>query len=120
MRLFMLRFLLFLAPAVLAVATAVDPALGEDQGVGVYRAHPDAIQWHSVLLHWATVLFVPAFLGLLAPVRRRGAVLARVTWCAAVFGLVTFSALMAYDLALLAMEQTLPDADVTRVDETFQ
>ncbi|MEV4508691.1 hypothetical protein AB0K00_06995 [Dactylosporangium sp. NPDC049525] len=116
----MLRFLLFLAPAVLAVATAVDPALGEDQGVGVYRAHPDAIQWHSVLLHWSWVLFAPAFLGLLAPIRRRGAVLARITWCAIVFGLVTFSALMAYDLALLAMEQTLPDADVTRVDEAFQ
>ncbi|WP_327009483.1 hypothetical protein OHA72_20915 [Dactylosporangium sp. NBC_01737] len=116
----MLRFLLFLAPAVLAVATAVDPALGEDQGVGIYRAHPDAIQWHSVLLHWSWVLFAPAFLGLLAPVRRRGAVLARITWCAIVFGLVTFSALMAYDLALLAMEQTLPDADVTRVDEAFQ
>ncbi len=120
MRLFMLRFLLFLAPAVLAVATAVDPALGDDQGVGVYRAHPDAIQWHSVLLHWSWLLFVPGFLGLLAPVRRRGAVPARIAWCAIVFGLATFSALMAYDLAILAMEQTLPDADVARVDATFQ
>ncbi|MFC4999762.1 hypothetical protein ACFPIJ_18195 [Dactylosporangium cerinum] len=120
MRLFLLRFLLFLAPAVLAVATAVDPALGDAQGTGVYRAHPDAIQWHSVLLHWSWVLFAPAFLGLIAPIRRRGAVLARITWCAIVFGLVTFSALMAYDLALLAMEQALPDADVTRADEAFQ
>jgi hypothetical protein len=120
MRRFMLRFLLFLAPAVLAVATAVDPALGDAQGTGVYRAHPDAIQWHSVLLHWSWLLFAPAFLGLLAPVRRRGAVLARITWCAIVFGLVTFAALMAYDLTVLAMEQTLPDADVKRVDEAFQ
>jgi hypothetical protein len=120
MRLLIFRLVLFLAPAALAVATAVDPALGEDQGVGIYRAHPGAVQWHSVLLHWSWVLFVPVFLGLLAPIRRRGAVLARVAWCAAVFGLVTFSALMAYDLALLALEQTLPDADVTRVDETFQ
>ncbi|MET7418370.1 hypothetical protein [Dactylosporangium sp. NPDC005555] len=116
----LIRLALVLAPAVLAVATAVDPALGDDQGGGIYRAHPDAIQWHSVLLHWAWVLFVPAFLGLLRPIRRRGAVLARVAWCAAVFGLVTFSALMAYDLALLAMEQTLPDADVRRVDAAFQ
>ncbi|GAA3242412.1 hypothetical protein GCM10010532_083990 [Dactylosporangium siamense] len=120
MRLFLLRFLLFLAPAVLAVATAVDPALGDAQGTGVYRAHPDATQWHSLLLHWSWLLFAPAFLGLLAPIRRRGAVLARITWCAVVFGLVTFAALMAYDLALLAMEQTLPDGDVARVDATFQ
>ncbi|MFF5227582.1 hypothetical protein [Dactylosporangium sp. NPDC000521] len=120
MRLLFFRLVLFLAPAFLGVATAVDPALGEDQGFGIYRAHPDAIQWHSVLLHWAWVLFVPVFLGLLAPIRRRGAVLARIAWCAAVFGLVTFSAMMAYDLAILAMEQTLTDADVKRADEAFQ
>src|SRR5215218_10802871 len=108
------------APVALTVATGVDPALGNDPGYGVYRAHPDATQWHALLLHWAWVLFVPGLLGLLAPVRRRGAVLARVAWFAVVVGLVTFSALMAFDFFLLALEQTLPDAQVQAVDERFQ
>lgn len=111
---------LVLAPIALTVATAVDPALGDDQGYGIYRAHPDATQWHSLLLHWAWVLFVPGLLGLLGQVRQRGAVLARISWLAVVLGLVTFSALMAFDIALLAMEQNLSDAEVARVDTAFQ
>lgn len=108
------------APLALAVATGVDPALGDDQSYGIYRQHPGATQWHSLLLHWAWVLFVPGLLGLLAPVRRRGAVLARIAWVAVVIGLVSFSALMAFDFFLLALEQNLPDAQVQAVDERFQ
>ncbi|WP_433718601.1 hypothetical protein ACQP2Y_30460 [Actinoplanes sp. CA-051413] len=108
------------APILLAVATAVDPALGDDQGYGVYRQHPAATQWHSLLLHWAWVLFVPGLLGLLAPIRRRGAVLARIGWVAVVLGLATFAALMAFDFFLLALEQTLPDAQVAAVETRFQ
>jgi hypothetical protein len=105
----------------LAVATGVDPALGgENEEYGVYRAHPDAVQWHSVLLHWSWVLFVPGLLGLLDPIRKRGAVLARIAWLATVFGLVTFSALMAYDLMILALEQNLPDERVKAVNELFE
>ncbi len=107
------------APLALAVATGVDPALGDDQGYGVYRQHPGATQWHALLLHWAWTLFVPGLLGLLAPVRRRGAVLARIAWAAVVIGLVSFSALMAIDFFLLALEQNLPDAQVRAVDEKF-
>jgi hypothetical protein len=108
------------APVALAVATGVDPALGADQSYGIYRQHPDATQWHSLLLHWAWVLFVPGLLGLLAPVRKRGAVLAAVAWVAVVVGLVSFSALMAFDFAILALEQNLPDAQVEAVDTRFQ
>jgi hypothetical protein len=108
------------APILLAVATGVDPALGDDQGYGIYRLHPAATQWHSVLLHWAWVLFVPGLLGLLAPIRQRGAVLARIAWCTVLLGLTTFSALMAIDFFLLALEQTLPDAQVAAVDTRFQ
>jgi hypothetical protein len=107
------------APIALAVATGVDPALGDDQGYGVYRQHPDATQWHSLLLHWAWVLFVPGLLGLLAPVRRRGAVLARIAWIAVLVGLVSFSALMAIDFVLLALEQNLPNDQVEAVDKRF-
>ncbi|MCO8275426.1 hypothetical protein M1L60_33075 [Actinoplanes sp. TRM 88003] len=110
---------LVLAPVALAVSTGIDPALGEDQGYGVYRAHPEATQWHSLLLHWAWVLCVPGFLGLLALVRRRGAILAGIAWVATVLGLVTFSALMAADFGLLSLEQQpgLTDAQLTAYDD---
>jgi hypothetical protein len=108
------------APLALAVATAVDPALGDAPEHGVYRQHPDAVLWHSVLLHWAWVLFVPGLLGLLAPIRRRGAVVGGVAWVAAVVGLVTFSALMSVDLAVLALEQTVSDAEAARVMDRFE
>ncbi len=96
---------LVLAPIALTISTGVDPALGEDEGYGIYRDNPGAIQWHSLLLHWAWALFVPGFLGLLAPVRRRGAVLAIIAWVSVILGLVTFAALMSADLALLSLEQ---------------
>lgn len=98
----------------------MDPALGEAQGYGVYRAHPEALQWHSLLLHSAWALFVPGLLALLAPIRARGAVLARIAWVATVVGLTTFSALMAADLWILALEQTLPDDAVRRANEAFE
>ncbi|MGK5679729.1 hypothetical protein [Actinoplanes sp. URMC 104] len=107
------------APVALAVATGIDPALGDDQGYGIYRQHPDATQWHSLLLHWAWVLYVPAFAGLLVRVGRRGAVLAAVAWAATLLGLVTFSALMAADFGLLSLEQQagLTDAQLTAYDD---
>lgn len=110
---------LVLAPVALAVSTGIDPALGEDQGYGVYRLHPEATQWHSLLLHWAWVLCVPGFLGLLALVRQRGAVLAGVAWVATLLGLVTFSALMAADFGLLSLEQQagLTDAQLASYDD---
>jgi hypothetical protein len=114
------RFLLILAPLALLIATAVDPALGDDQAYGVYRQHPEAVQWHSVLLHHAWALFVPGLLALLAPIRTRGAALARVAWLAVVLGLATFAALMATDLWILALEQRLPDDGVRRANEAFE
>lgn len=111
---------LVLAPITLAVATGVDPALGDVPEYGVYRQHADALQWHSLLLHWAWALFVPGLLGLLSPIRQRGAVLARIAWVATVVGLVTFAALMMVDFVILALEQTVPDADVARVFDTFE
>ncbi|MGA5299234.1 hypothetical protein ACPCHT_04865 [Nucisporomicrobium flavum] len=108
------------APIALAVATGVDPALGTGEVHGIYRAHPDATQWHSLLLHWAWVLFVPGMLGLLAPIRTRGAALARVAWVAVLLGLATFSALMVIDFFVLALEQNLPDAQAAAVTTRFE
>ncbi|WP_238012235.1 hypothetical protein KZZ52_48500 [Dactylosporangium sp. AC04546] len=117
-----MRFFLILAPIVLGVAGAVDPALGSTgEFYGIYREHPVAIEAHSVLLHWAWILFALGFVALLDPIRRRGSVLARVAWVATVLGLVTFSALMAIDLFVLALEQTFADnATVQKVNRTFE
>ncbi|MCY1142456.1 hypothetical protein OWR29_31035 [Actinoplanes sp. Pm04-4] len=110
---------LVLAPLALAVSTGIDPALGEEQGYGIYRQFPGATQWHSLLLHWAWVLCVPGFLGLLTLVRRRGAVLAGIAWVATMYGLVTFSALMSADFGLLSLEQQagLTDAQLAAYDD---
>jgi hypothetical protein len=110
---------LVIAPVALAVSTGIDPALGEDQGYGIYRQHPGATQWHALLLHWAWVLFAVGFIGLLSMVRRRGAVLAGIGWVATLLGLVTFSGLMAFDVGLLALEQQpgLTDAQLTAYDD---
>ncbi|MFF5082131.1 hypothetical protein ACFY36_34210 [Actinoplanes sp. NPDC000266] len=132
---------LVLAPVALAVATGVDPALGEDQGYGIYRQHPDATLWHAVLLHWSWVLLAVGFIGLLLQIgsrsqsrdggrdgvrdggrggsRGRASVLAAVGWVATLLGLVTFSGLMAFDIGLLALEQQpgLTDAQLASYDE---
>ncbi|MEV6927897.1 hypothetical protein AB0M46_25820 [Dactylosporangium sp. NPDC051485] len=116
-----MRYLLILAPLALLAATAADPALGDAaQGFGIYRQHPEALQWHAVLLHYAWALFVPGLLALLAPIRHRGAALARASWLAIVAGLATFAALMSTDLWLLALEQLLPDDAVRRANESFE
>ncbi|MET7400683.1 hypothetical protein ABZS66_45115 [Dactylosporangium sp. NPDC005572] len=116
-----MRFFLILAPVVLGVASAVDPALGSTgEFYGIYREHPAAIEAHSVLLHWAWILFALGFVALLDPIRRRGSVLARIAWVATVLGMVTFSALMAIDLFLLALEQTFADnGTVQQVNQAF-
>jgi hypothetical protein len=111
---------LIAAPIALAISTGIDPALGQGEVYGIYRQHPEALQWHSLLLHWAWLLFVPGFVGLLLPIRRRGAILAALAWPAVLIGLVTFAALMAGDFALLAREQAgLTDAQLTAVDDRF-
>jgi hypothetical protein len=110
---------LAVAPVVLAVATAVDPEVGDNTGTAPYRDHPVSGQWHGLLLHWAMLLFVPGLAGLLMAVRHRGAVLARVAWVAATVGLVTFSGLMATDIILLAVAQAVPNDQVEAFSAGF-
>lgn len=112
---------LLAAPLLLTVATAVDPALGpaaqaEGGFADAIRADPGAAQLHSLLLHWAWVLYVPALLSLLSPIAasrsggRRGTVLAAIAWTAITFGLVTFAGLTLGDFFGLAVAQTVDNA----------
>jgi hypothetical protein len=110
---------LALAPVVLAVATAVDPEVGDNTGTGAYRDHPGAGQAHALLLHWAMLLFVPGLAGLLMAVRRRGGIPARIAWLGVTLGLVGFSGLMGSDVMMLAVQQHVGNDQVDQVGEAF-
>ncbi|GIF60475.1 hypothetical protein Air01nite_65700 [Asanoa iriomotensis] len=96
------------APVLLLLATAADPALGSGDWDRMVAASPDGAVLHTVLLHWAYVLFVPGLLALLSPLR--GRVLAPVAWVAVLFGLATFAGLVLTDITAVAVASTVDDA----------
>jgi len=105
------------APILLTVATAVDPAVGDQEFASAIAADPGAARLHTLLLHWSWVLFVPGLLALLAPIQRRGRVLATIAWPAAVLGLATFAGLTLSDYFGLAVLQVSDVATFDRVEE---
>ncbi|MEV0609282.1 hypothetical protein AB0I61_23200 [Polymorphospora rubra] len=98
------------APLLLAAATAVDPALGDVGYYDAIRADPGAAGLHSLLLHWAWLLYVPGLLALLGPVGRRGAAAAAVAWTAIMFGLTVFAALVVTDFFAIALADAVDQA----------
>ncbi|MDQ7904999.1 hypothetical protein RB614_10745 [Phytohabitans sp. ZYX-F-186] len=105
------------APILLTAATAVDPALGDVEFAAAIAADPGAARLHTLLLHWSWVLFVPGLLALLAPIRRRGRVLATIAWPAAVLGLATFAGLTLSDYFGLAVLEVTDVATFERVED---
>ncbi|GAA4445921.1 hypothetical protein GCM10023170_025410 [Phytohabitans houttuyneae] len=105
------------APILLTAATAVDPALGDVDFAEAIAADPSAARLHTLLLHWCWVLFVPGLLALLAPIRRRGRVLATIAWPAAALGLATFAGLTLSDYFGLAVLDVADVAAFERVEE---
>ncbi|GIF62187.1 hypothetical protein Ais01nite_02220 [Asanoa ishikariensis] len=108
---------LAVAPVLLLVATAVDPALGEGAWETHVGADPEGAVWHTVLLHWAYVLFVPGFLSLLGPIHARGRVLGAIAWVATLVGLVTFAGLVLTDVTAIAVAETVEPATFTAFEE---
>jgi hypothetical protein len=105
---------LAVAPVLLLLATAADPALGEGAWDRMVAASPDGAVLHTVLLHWAYVLFVPGLLALLGPVR--GRVLGPVAWIAVLFGLATFAGLVLTDITAVAVASTVDPATFAAFD----
>ncbi|BCB76153.1 hypothetical protein GCM10022251_68250 [Phytohabitans flavus] len=105
------------APILLTAATAVDPAVGDVEFGPAIAADPGAARLHTMLLHWSWVLFVPGLLALLAPIRRRGRVLATIAWPAVVLGLTTFAGLTLSDYFGLAVLEVTDVATFERVEE---
>ncbi|MFC0534064.1 hypothetical protein [Phytohabitans kaempferiae] len=105
------------APILLTAATAVDPALGDVEFAPAIAADPAAARLHTLLLHWSWVLYVPGLLALLAPVRRRGRVLATIAWPAAVLGLATFAGLTLSDYFGLAVLEVTDEATFAAVED---
>lgn len=105
------------ASVLLLVATGVDPALGDADFAAAIAADPGAARLHSVLLHWSWVLFVPGLLSLLAPIRRRGRVLATVAWPITALGLATFAGLTLSDFFGLAVIDASDVATFERLED---
>lgn len=105
------------ASLLLVAATAADPAVGDVEFAKAIAADPDAARLHSLLLHWSWVLFVPGLLGLLAPVTRRGRVLASLAWVAVLVGLTTFAGLTLSDFFGVAVAETTDVATFHRIEE---
>jgi hypothetical protein len=105
------------APILLTAATAADPGVGDVEFAAALAADPGAARLHTVLLHWCWVLFVPGLLALLAPIRRRGRVLATIAWPAAVLGLATFAGLTLSDYFGLAVLEAADIAAFERVED---
>lgn len=104
---------LAVAPALLLAATAADPALGGGDWDREVGAAPDAALLHTVLLHWAWVLFVPGLLTLL----RSDGWLTRVARVAVLLGLTTFAGLVLTDVTAIAVASTVDDATMAVFDE---
>jgi len=104
------------APVLLLLATAADPGLGDGVWAEAVAADPDLAVLHTVLLHWAYVLFVPGFLALLSPIRTRGRVLGVIAWVATLVGLVTFAGLVLTDVTAVAVASTVDDATYASFD----
>ncbi|MDG4825315.1 hypothetical protein O7635_26000 [Asanoa sp. WMMD1127] len=98
---------LAVAPMLLLLATAADPGLGEGAWDRMVAADPDGAVLHTVLLHWAYVLFVPGFLAVLGPIRARGRVPATIAWAATLCGLATFAGLVLTDVTAIAVAATV-------------
>lgn len=73
-------------------------------------AHPVQAQVAATLLHYGFLLFVPGFVGLLAVLRRRGAVLGHVGVALAIVGWTSFSGFVIIDFYDLGIAQALPRA----------
>jgi hypothetical protein len=88
-----------LAGILLLVATIADPGAGStgQEMNRAYTAHPDALQVHSLTLHWSYALWgVTAFLAA-AYVRGRGSVLANIGAFLGFVGMTTLPGILAVD-----------------------
>ena len=86
--------LLLIGPAMILVASILDPAAAEeDQTAGYYRAlvdDPDRTQLAAALYVWGFALTAIGIVGLVHVIRRRGVVLANIGGALALIGMILF------------------------------
>jgi len=88
-----------LAGILLLVATIADPGAGKtgEEMNRLYTAHPEALQIHSLTLHWSYALWGVAAFMAASYVTRRGAVLANIGAVLGFVGMTTLPGILAVD-----------------------
>lgn len=91
--------LLLIGPAMILVASIVDPTAGEDGGSEGYltalRDDPDMAQLATALWIWGFVLTAIGLVGLVHVIRERGVALANIGGALAIVGMIMFIVLFA-------------------------
>ncbi|RJL21424.1 hypothetical protein D5H75_37285 [Bailinhaonella thermotolerans] len=109
---------LILAPALIVLSLVIDASSADGHEMLLaYAANPVQTAWHSTLLHYGWVFFVPGIIGLVHVVRRRGVVLAHIAGAASVIGAINMSSLMLSDIFHLAVYRQLPPEQAKVVTE---
>jgi len=101
----------FAAPLALLLALVIDP--GETDGglIASVARDPGRVQGASLLIIGSSVLFVPALVGVLRLVRRRGVVLAHVGVGLAVTGLIGHAVFAGFQIVLAGARQSGVDRE---------
>lgn len=114
---------LLVGPAMLLVATIVDPAAGEGEGrdsLQALREDPDMAQLATALQIWGFVAVALGIVGVVHVIRRRGVVLANVGGALAVVGLIMFAALTATNVEDLNVAEHLNLDTAAALDDDVQ
>lgn len=92
---------LILAPLVLASAQFVHPGEGKDGMVQVMAEHAGRVELASLLTILSSVIFIPAFVGILRLMRERGSVLGHLGASLAIVGVIGHAIVAGSELILV-------------------
>jgi FtsH-binding integral membrane protein len=114
---------LLVGPAMILVASIVDPAAGEGEGrdsLQALRDDPDMAQLATALQIWGFVLVALGLVGVVHVIRRRGVVLANVGGTLAVVGLIMLAALTTTNIEDLNVAEHLNLDTAVALDDDIE
>lgn len=94
---------LILAPLTLMSALAIHPGEGDGGFVQTIAENPGRVELSNLLIILSSLLFIPAFAGLLRLVSGRGAVLGHIGVCLAVVGVVGHAVWAGFQIVLVGL-----------------
>jgi hypothetical protein len=102
---------LIAAPLVLLLALLFHPGEGEAGLVQTVAEHPGRVEASNLLIVLSSVLFVPALIGLLRPVRGRGVILVHIGVGLALIGVIGHAVWAGFQVVLVGMVQSGVDRE---------